>query len=104
MIRFRGKRAPVALRAFARWLEAEIGIVHPLDVHLVSSLDGFFEAPGRTSGFHPYMIVALQNDPVTTIAHEAVHYEQWRDKRPVNERGVDQRAEALVRRWKREAA
>lgn len=34
-----------------------------------------------------------------TIAHEFVHYEQIRDRRPINEVGVDARAKALVEEY-----
>lgn len=34
-----------------------------------------------------------------TIAHELVHYEQHRDRRQFTERGVQQRADAIVRRY-----
>lgn len=33
------------------------------------------------------------------LAHEVVHYEQWRDRRTISERGVNRRAEALVRAY-----
>jgi len=33
------------------------------------------------------------------FAHEFVHYERWRDKRPQNHRGLQRRVNALVRRF-----
>ena len=33
-----------------------------------------------------------------TLLHELVHYEQWRDRRPMTERGVNVRARGLYRR------
>lgn len=36
---------------------------------------------------------------VQDLAHEIVHYEQWRDGRAVTERGVDRRAESLLKRF-----
>jgi hypothetical protein len=33
-----------------------------------------------------------------TFAHELAHYEQWRDGRPVQERGVNVRARNIVRK------
>lgn len=35
------------------------------------------------------------------LAHEIVHYEQWRDGRDLTERGVNLRAANLYRKWKR---
>lgn len=35
---------------------------------------------------------------VETLFHELVHYEQWRDGRPVNERGVVVRSHSLTRK------
>ena len=34
-----------------------------------------------------------------TFAHEFVHYEKWRDKRPQNHRGLQQRVNALINRF-----
>lgn len=45
---------------------------------------------------------ACLNDVVDTLLHECVHYEQWRDRRPVNERGVQSRVDALLRRYRNE--
>ena len=100
-IRLRGERAPREVRAFVRWLEDAIGVKHKVDVHLTSKLYGYFDAPNvRTEA--PYMVITLDAVVLVTLAHEFVHYEQWRDKRDVNERGVEQRARALVKRWKKE--
>lgn len=99
-IRLRG-RPTREVRAFVRWLETVIEVRHKVDVHLTSRLYGFFDAPNtRTEA--PYMVIALDGGVLDTIAHEFVHYEQWRDKREINERGVAQRAAALVRRWQKE--
>ena len=100
-IRLRGLRLPKAGVEFTRWLEDQIDIRHRVDVHITSRLWGYFDAPGRYTGFDPYAVVSMDRDPLLTIAHEMVHYEQWRDKREGTERGVEQRAEALVRRWRR---
>jgi len=63
-------------------------------------------APPRCSGL---IVVAANLRPLAhqicerreivaeTICHELVHYEQWRDGRKPTERGVEQRAKALVR-------
>jgi hypothetical protein len=34
---------------------------------------------------------------VFNLCHEVAHYEQWRDGRPLTERGVNVRARTLVR-------
>lgn len=104
MIRLKGQKVSAEVRAFARWLDTELDVRHTVDVHVVSTLDGFFDAPNKGNGFGPYVVAALNDGLLDTIAHEMVHYEQWRDKRERTERGVEQRAAALVRRFKREAA
>ena len=105
MIRLKGRRVSAEVRAFVRWLETVMDVRHTVEIHVCKRLRAFFDAPGKYTGFHPYMVVSLDDAEIlTTIAHELVHYEQWRDKRDENERGVEQRAAALVRRWKREAA
>lgn len=92
------------VRAFVRWLESVIHFKHNVDVIVCSKLYGYFDAPGERRGFTPYIVVPLDENLIPTLAHEAVHYEQWRDDREMNERGVEQRAQALVRRWRREGA
>lgn len=104
MIRLRGRKVNAEVRAFVGWLESVIDIRHEIDVHVVGKLYGFFDAPGRRTGFPPYIVVAMDDGLLDTIAHELTHYEQWRDGRAINERGVEQRAAALVRRWRREQA
>jgi hypothetical protein len=37
-----------------------------------------------------------RNDVLETLCHEAVHYEQYRDRRPIQERGVSVRARNLT--------
>ena len=104
MIRLRGRRVSAELRDFAGWLEGALDIRHTVELHLTPKLLGYFDAPGRYTGFDPYAVVSLDGDPLITIAHELVHYEQWRDKRPGTERGVENRAHALVRQWRRGGA
>lgn len=102
MIRLKGRRVSADVRAYVRWIETVIDVRHDVDVFVVGFVYGFFDAPGRRSGFGPYIVVAANDGMLDTIAHELVHYEQWRDGRDMNERGVNQRAAALVRRWHRE--
>lgn len=104
MIRLRGRKVSAEVRAFVRWLAETIGVRHELEVIVVGKLYGYFDAPGRRDGYAPYIVVAADDGILDTLAHECVHYEQWRDKREINERGVAQRAAALVRQWRREAA
>ncbi len=113
---------------FARWLRRVISFRHPVRVTVVPhatvmGLDGapgwavflipssdyatgdivrIFLAGGKLAvlegryGFRPETALArLAQD----LAHEVVHYEQWRDGRAVSERGVNRRAEALVRSY-----
>ncbi len=102
MIRLLGKKPSAEMRGFVSWLEDQMDIRHNVEVHLTSRLFGFFEAPGTYTGFNPYAVVSMDGCPLTTAAHELVHYERWRDKYEDNERGVEQRAQALVRQWRRE--
>jgi hypothetical protein len=105
MIRFMGLRPQAEVRAFVDWLESVMDIRHPIRIELVAgALGGVCIVPGRP---HPLPAILVATDrglgeTLDTIAHEMVHYEQWRDKREMNERGVNQRAAALVRRWQRE--
>lgn len=101
-LRLRGKRVTAELREFARWLETVTDVRHDLEVHVCSRVYGYFDAPGRRNGFEPYLVISLDDDPLDTFAHELGHYEQWRDGREITERGIKQRAAALVRRWRRE--
>lgn len=103
MIRLRGRRPTAEIRAFVRWLETVIEVKHAIEIHLTPHLVGYFDAPGKYAGYEPY-IVAEMDDALHTIAHEMVHYEQWRDKRDQDERGVEQRGQALVRQWRRTRA
>ncbi|HEX7050640.1 MAG TPA: hypothetical protein VF188_10595 [Longimicrobiales bacterium] len=117
-----------ALKSFARWLRRELRFRHPVRVTVVphATVMGHEGAAGwavfmippadyapgdvvrifvgagkvdvleRRYGLEPPdSVVRLLHD----LAHEAVHYEQWRDGRPVTERGVNRRAEALVARY-----
>lgn len=104
MIRFLGRPPNAEMRSFGKWLEDQMEIRHRVNIHLTTRLFGYFDAPGRYHGFDPYAVVSLEGEPLTTVAHELVHYERWRDKRDDSSRenGVEQRARALVRRWRRE--
>lgn len=91
-------------RAFLTWLETATEIRHDLTFEPVHDcIEGVAILPG-TPGPLPYFLVRVYRDLLRTLdsyAHEFCHYEQWRDKRPMNDRGVPQRAAALVRAWKR---
>lgn len=87
---------------FVRWLETVLQIKHRIDVIRTTRLYGYFDAP-KTDADRPYMVIVDDDVVLITIAHEMVHYEQWRDKRELDERGVEQRARALVRQWRRES-
>lgn len=116
------------LKSFARWLRREVEIAHPLRVTVVrqATVMGDHGAPGwaaflipaadyapgdvvrifvgggkvevleRHFGFtRAGSVLRLLQD----LAHEVVHYEQWRDGRPITERGVNRRAAAWVNRF-----
>lgn len=102
-IRLNGwKKRPEVVR-FIRWLETIIPIKHHVTIVRTTRLYGYCDA--REKENYDPVIIAVDDDAVlVTIAHELCHYEQWRDRRKMTERGVEQRAKALVRRWRREAA
>ena len=114
---------------FARWLRYRVRFRHHVPVEVVPEAciatdDGlawaaFYEpaAPGdcpriyvaggsvvafrRVHGWTTQRALrALRVD----LAHEVVHYEQWRDGRDLTERGVDMRARRLVREYEAWAA
>jgi hypothetical protein len=118
----------IFLLDFARWLRRAITFRHPVRVTVVRQatvmgLDGapgwavflippddyaagdvvrIFLAGGKLAlleshyGMRPETALArLAHD----LAHEVVHYEQWRDVQTISERGVNRRAGALVREY-----
>lgn len=121
-----------ALRAFARWLRAEIDFRDPVRVTVATqtTVAGHEGAPGWAVFLVPppdhapgdVVRIVLAAGRVTMLereyrlsreealarllhdlAHEIVHYEQWRDGRSIDERGVNRRAAALVRRFRERA-
>lgn len=125
--------ARAALKAFARWLRRQVEFRHPVRVTVVPHVtvlgpdDGaagwaVFEipspdyAPGDViriylgagqvevlERHYAFRRVDSRAKLLHDLAHEVVHYEQWRDGREVNERGVNRRAAALVARYRRAA-
>lgn len=113
------------LKEFASWLRATIDFRHPVRVTVVpqSTVLGLDGEPGWAVFLIPpvdyqsgdvvqiYLaggkLTILEEHyrlrPATALArlahdlaHEVVHYEQWRDRRTISERGVNRRAAALV--------
>ncbi|HEX7089353.1 MAG TPA: hypothetical protein VF192_04415 [Longimicrobiales bacterium] len=120
--------ARAELKAFARWLRGELRFRHPVwvtvvphatvmghegvagwAVFLIPSADyvpgdvvRIFLGAGAArvmETVYGYGRGAALEKLLHDLAHEVVHYEQWRDGRPVTERGVNRRAAALVRRY-----
>ncbi len=116
------------LKAFARWLRREVAFEHPVRVTVVpdATVMGHEEPPGWAvfvippADYSPGDVVRIflgagkvevlerhfgLSSPDSAIrlthdlAHEVVHYEQWRDGREVTERGVNRRAAAWVNRF-----
>lgn len=116
------------LLGFARWLRRRVSFRHPVLVTVVPhatvmGLDGapgwaVFLIPGPEHGSSDLVRIFLAGGKLRVLetryrlgrrpalvrlaqdlAHEVVHYEQWRDRRVVSERGVNRRAEALVRAY-----
>lgn len=98
-------KIPAEIEEFVRWLVKTLRVSDPVLVELVSGgLEGLC-VPPRLRYYHIFARLDNSTDKtLDTLAHEFVHYEQGRDKRCMNEWGVKQRAAALVRRFKREAA
>ena len=48
---------------------------------------------------HSFKVYELLN----TFAHEFVHYEQWRDKKPMTHRGVENRVLAILKKFNKYA-
>lgn len=113
------------LKSFARWLRSEIGFTHPVMVTV--SHKPAVPGPGWAAFWAPdnwqpgdalkiYIgggvvdfLEHVEEIPrkeglqfvCENLAHEIVHYEQWRDGRELVERGVNLRAGNLYRKWKR---
>lgn len=109
-----------AIGQFADWLCDQSPVRHTIEVYMVNRTclptdDGrrcwaFFNGTGR----RPTIVISCRRPVIKgrvldrnkgishmlwNFAHEFVHYEQWRDGRSMNERGVNQRARALVDRF-----
>jgi hypothetical protein len=120
--------ARALLKRFARWIRDRVQFRHPVRVIVVphATVMGHEEPPGwavfvipppeytpgdvvriylgagkvdvleRDFGLaSPDSVLRVMHD----LAHEIVHYEQWRDGREVTERGVNRRAAAWVNRF-----
>lgn len=114
------------LKGFARWLRRVVVFRHPVRATVVRQatvmgLDGepgwaVFLIPTPEYADGDVVQIFLAGGKLTVLegsyglsrrsaltrlaqdlAHELVHYEQWRDGRQVSERGVNRRAESLVR-------
>jgi hypothetical protein len=76
-------------------LEHEFDVRHLLTIEVIpTAVHGLFVPPST----QPYILAVNDGGVRDTLAHELVHYEQWRDGRKVNEVGVARRAAAIVRR------
>jgi hypothetical protein len=99
---------------FAEWLQATYDIKHSITIKLYNNRSlktlykikcwGYFEPDAQTIGLAcrrppnwPWAIHVLE-----VFAHEFCHYERYRDGRKQNERGIDKRALAMVRRFMKE--
>ncbi|HEX6939759.1 MAG TPA: hypothetical protein VF158_10135 [Longimicrobiales bacterium] len=120
--------ARALLKRFARWMRGRVAFRHPVRVTVVPRATvmaheepsgwavfvipppdytpgdvvriylgaGKVDVLERDFGFsHPDSVIRVMHD----LAHEVVHYEQWRDGREVTERGVNRRATAWVNRF-----
>lgn len=103
MVNLCGVRAPREAKEFLRWLVLLASPAkHDLTIEFSDEIiTGMCLVKDKPSPL-PYLLVTVGPGLLDAIAHEYVHYEQWRDGKPMTERGVRQRAAALVRRWRRE--
>lgn len=112
------KYAAEAVRKAVRRAAAVMAVRHRLTVHVVpapvviephwdaAGFGCFMSGSGRIyiGGLSP-SVFRLQGATHTeavfgiaeTVFHELVHYEQWRDGKPMNHRGLQQRVNALMR-------
>ena len=104
---------------FSNWLAANYSIPTRLNVYLYPEVVLKFDALRFWGYFNPsykYPRIGLacgrpridgkfpsQDDQIDhflhTFAHEFVHYERWRDNKPQNHRGVENRAHGLVNKF-----
>ena len=120
------------LKEFARWLRGEVEFRHPVRatvvpnatvmghegpagwaVFLIPPVDyapgdvvRIFVGAGKVEVLERHFGLSGQDAQLRLahdFAHEVVHYEQWRDGRPITERGVNRRASSLVNRFCLEA-
>jgi hypothetical protein len=105
MIRLTGSKVSAEVRAFVKWLEATLEVEHEVTINFVPRLLGYFNAPGAYDLLGPHIDIGIDDgsELLDTIAHEMVHYQQWRTKRRLTE-NVDRRANDLVKRFQRECA
>jgi hypothetical protein len=101
------------VRAFCRKVRGVVRIDHEIDIIIIPcGLAGAVEQYLSHGGFvvvgsRPTVIVGGRPDSeynytvdgiIDTIAHELVHYEQWRDGREQTERGVKVRARSIMKK------
>ena len=100
-------------RVFAAWLTDHYKLQHNMTVYLHPTTQlvtsqglacGYF-----VSGRRPTIVLACRppsktfytclHDLLDTFAHEWCEYEKWRDHKPGNHRGLQQRVDALIRQF-----
>lgn len=106
-----------AVRSALAALTAHVPVRHKLTVHVVPNPSVTFAKAGASRGFgfgvfipKPRRIVLAAGladivkprrdglkAVVETLCHELVHYEQFRDGRPLNHRNVGRRTQTLVK-------
>lgn len=95
-------------REFVKWYTARHPIKHTIYLYGPARIYGMFISPARRGlENHEALVIFLMlparpRGVVYTLAHELVHYEQYRSRRPINERNVNRRSAALVRAWRRD--
>lgn len=102
MIRTTGRGGGREAREFVRWVGRRLDIRSRVVVEFYRGQAQGFAAPAGMDYWHLH-IQELPTIAATldTVAHEMVHIAQDEAGRPINDRGVAQRAAALVRQWRR---
>jgi hypothetical protein len=123
-----GNKVPVWVQdlhlAFANWLEDTYNVKHGIEVYLFNNqtlpTDDTQRAWGLFTILKPSEFKAFKKKTpfigltgnrrnttrrlkerhfVYIFAHEFCHYEQWRDGKPLNHRGLENRVNSLVRKF-----
>jgi len=112
----------VDLLAFRDWVEPQVELRHKIPIHVVPAptvvapdgqvgLGAFAVHSDRIEIWVAADLTDVERDHpdlgaddmraivLESLMHELMHYEQWRDGRAMNHRGVEQRAQSAVQKF-----